>query len=61
MLNRIAGLLKLVHDGEWLKIGLMIDFLSNYGIDWDDAVYDTEEVEMIFNDYFNIKKDKQNC
>jgi len=47
MVNKLAGILKLVCDGEWLKLGLMLDFLSNYGTDWDPAVCDTEDFDKM--------------
>ncbi len=37
MVNRIAGLLKLMLDGEWLKIELLCDALRYYGSDWDSV------------------------
>lgn len=48
MVNRIAGLLKLVSDGEWLKIELMLNSLKNAGIEWDEAEFDTSSIDMIF-------------
>ena len=48
MVNRIAGLLKLVHEGEWLKIELMLNFFKFYGTEWDKAEYDTKEIDFIF-------------
>ena len=48
MVNRIAGLLKLAEEGEWLKISLMLDFLKPYGNEWDKAEYDTEDIEKAF-------------
>ncbi len=60
MVNGVAGFCKLTLDGEWLKIGLMLDFLSSYGLDWDEAEYDTEDIDMIFNHEFDIDMEKQN-
>lgn len=48
MVNRIAGLLKLVHDNEWLKIELMLHRLKNYGIEWDEVEFDTKDIDLIF-------------
>lgn len=51
MVNRIAGLLKLALDGDWIKLELMIEMLKNYGDNWDEVEYDIEEI----NEYFKIK------
>lgn len=55
MVNRIAGLLKLINDGEWIKIELMLNLLQYYGKDWDKAVYDNSEIEFIFRDALQLK------
>lgn len=60
MVNRIAGLLKLIEEGEWLKIGLMLETLSCYGREWDKAEYDTKEIETIFNYELDDIREKQN-
>ena len=51
MVNRIAGLLKTVSDGEWIKILTLFDsiFYRNSGSNWDKVVYDVEEMELVFN------------
>lgn len=59
MVNKIAGLLKLVNDGKWLKIELMLSFLKNYGVDWDPCEYDTEEIDMIFKHSLGIWEDDE--
>ena len=53
MVNRIAGLLKLANDDEWLKIRLMLSYFKLFGQDWDKPEYDTEDIEQIYN--ANIK------
>lgn len=53
MVNRIAGLLKLANDNEWLKIRLMLSYFKLFGQDWDKPEYDTEDIEQIYNS--NIK------
>jgi hypothetical protein len=58
MVNRIAGLLKLANNGEWLKIVLMLKTLEPYGREWDKAEYDTEEIELIFQHMFEISKER---
>ncbi len=56
MVNKIAGLLSLICDGEWLKIGLLLEYLSQYGAEWDKAELDTKEVDLIFNSALGIDK-----
>lgn len=48
MVNKIAGLLSLINDGEWLKIEMLLAFLSNYGTEWDPAEIDTKDIDTIF-------------
>ncbi|MCM1370726.1 MAG: hypothetical protein NC181_02395 [Clostridium sp.] len=63
MVNKIAGLLKLMHDGEWLKIELMLNFLKCYGSEWDKAEYDTKDIDIIFKNaigYYDEVNDKTN-
>ncbi len=55
MVNKIAGLLFLVEQEEWLKIELLIDFLSKYGKDWDKAELDTKEIDMIFDSSLGVR------
>lgn len=55
MVNRIAGLLKLINDGEWIKIELMLNFLQYYGVDWDKAEYDNSDIELIFRNAMHLK------
>lgn len=57
MVNKIAGLLKLASEGEWLKIELMLDFLKNYGCSWDKPEYDTNEIEYIFKLNFGLEEE----
>ena len=54
MVNRIAGLLKLVQEGEWLKISIMLDYLKYSGSNWDKVEYDTEEIEV----FYQLEKEK---
>jgi len=56
MVNRIAGLLKLALDGDWIKLELMIEILKNYGGNWDEVEYDTQEIE----EYFKFKCNQNN-
>lgn len=55
MVNKIAGLLKLIEDGEWLKIEIMLGYLQYYGGDWDEAEYDISDIEFIFKRQFGMK------
>ncbi len=59
MVNKIAGLLKLVNDGHWLKIELMLIALKNYGVEWDPCEYDTKEIDMVFKHRMGIPEDDE--
>lgn len=48
MVNRIAGILSAIEEGEWLKLELLYSFYRLYGTDWDAAEPDKEEMELIF-------------
>ena len=48
MVNRVAGLLKTMHNEDWLKLELLLNFYSHFGLDWDKPVPDTEEIDTIF-------------
>lgn len=58
MVNRIAGLLKLIDDGEFLKIDLLFNtFIYRYcGSNWDKVTYDTDEIDYVFNNTILNKK-----
>lgn len=63
MVNKLANLLSLALDGEWLKLELLLERLSHYGYDWDKAEINTEDIETIFNNRLKratdeIEKDK---
>ena len=51
MVNRIAGLLKTINNGEWLKLELLLNFYSVYGKSWDEPIPDTDEIDAV---YYNI-------
>ncbi len=55
MVNKIAGLLKLASDGEWIKIELMLNFMKLYGTDWDKAEYDTSDMEYLFRKAMDLE------
>ncbi len=57
MINKIANLLTLANDGEWLKIEILLASFSNFGTDWDSAEIDMEDVDMIFNHELEKIKD----
>ncbi len=59
MVDRIAGLLKLINDGQWLKIELMLSAFRNYGVEWDPCEYDTKEIDMIFKHRLGIWEDEE--
>lgn len=52
MVNRIAGLLKTMHKGDWLKLELLFNFCSLYGKNWDKPIPDTEEIDSICSNKF---------
>ena len=57
MVNRIAGLLKLINDDEWLKIELMLLTTREfgYGREWDKAEYDLDEINQIYEYETNME------
>lgn len=56
MVNRLAGILTAVHEGRWLQLELLYSFLQNYGIDWDKAEPDIEELELVWRESLSIFK-----
>lgn len=52
MVNRISGLLKTMHNGEWLKLELLFNFYSLFGKDWDKPVPDTDEIDALYSNKF---------
>ncbi len=52
MVNRIAGLLKTMDNGEWLKLELLLNFYSLFGRDWDKPSPDTDEIDAIYSSKF---------
>ena len=52
IVNRIAGLLKTVNDEEWFKLELLFNFYKHYGNDWDTPIADTEEIDVIYKNFF---------
>lgn len=58
MVNKIAGLLSLINDGEWLKIEMLLAFMSNYGKTWDKAEIDTSDIDKIFDYEFGQVSEK---
>ena len=53
MVNRTAGLLKTLFDGEWIKILVLFDsiFYRNCGSNWDKPRYDVVELDMVFKSF----------
>ena len=43
MVNRIAGILKLIQEEQWAKLEILMRAYGIYGCDWDKAEPDTEE------------------
>lgn len=58
MVNRIAGLVKLMQEGEWLKIELLCNALRYFGTEWDKVESDTKEIDFIFNNNFGLEEEE---
>lgn len=56
MVNKIATLMKLIIDNEWVKVEILLDFFSRYGNDWDKAEINVEEVDFLFYNALNNEK-----
>ena len=52
MVNRIAGLLKTLNKGEWLKLELLLNFYGLYGTEWDKPIPDTDEIDFFYSKKF---------
>lgn len=52
MVNRIAGLLKTLNNGDWLKLELLLNFYRLFGSEWDKPIPDTDEIDFIFSEKF---------
>lgn len=52
MVDRIAGLLETIDNGEWLKLELLFNFYSLFGKDWDKPNPDTDEIDALFSNKF---------
>ena len=64
MVNKIATLLNLVSNSEWLKLELILNFMGLYGHDWDKAEIDMSDVDLIYQNKLNkrierLKNDKK--
>lgn len=59
MVNRIAGLVKLMQEGEWLKIELLCNALRYFGTEWDKAEMDTKEIDFIFKSNFGLEEEEE--
>ncbi len=51
MVNRIAGLLKTMNNGEWIKIELLLNYYKLFGSEWDKPIPDTDEIDMRFSKF----------
>lgn len=56
MVNRIAGLLETINNGEWLKVDLLLEKYSKFGKSWDKPVADVDTINTIYNNSFNFNK-----
>lgn len=52
MVNRLAGILVAIYEERWLQLELLYAFLQQYGMDWDKAEPDMEELDLIWNIVF---------
>lgn len=48
IVNRIAGLLKTINDGDWLKLELLLNYYRFFGNNWDKPIADTEEIDFSY-------------
>lgn len=53
MVNRIAGLLVKMFDGQWLQIELLLSYYEEYGTNWDQAIPDTHEFEFSWDRFLD--------
>ena len=58
MVDRFAGILSYIGKGNWLHLELIYDYYNKYGSGWDNAVPDTEEMDIVL-EYF-IEELKEN-
>lgn len=47
MVNRIAGLLSAIADNNWLQLELLLSYYRFFGIEWDKAEPDLEEINSV--------------
>lgn len=45
MVNRIAGLLTAIADKKWLQLSVLLSHYMHYGIKWDKAEPDMDEID----------------
>ena len=48
MVNRLAGLMSTIAQGQWLELELLFEYYKIYGTDWAPAVPDVEELKRNF-------------
>lgn len=53
MVNRIAGLLETINNGEWLKLELLLNNYSLFGRQWDKPIADTKELDLAYSTFLN--------
>lgn len=59
MVNRIAGLLETMNKEEWLKLELLLNVYSMYGLSWDKPEADTNEINEIYRIMLIDKRKKK--
>ncbi len=55
MVDRIAGILETIYEGDWLKLELLLDFYSNFGTNWDKPNPDKKEIELLYKKSLEIE------
>ena len=60
MVNKIAGILETISNGEWLKLELLLNYYQQrYGKNWDTPISDTEEIELEYQIFLKQIQERQ--
>ena len=60
MVNKIAGILETISNGEWLKLELLLNYYQQrYGKNWDTPISDTEEIELEYEIFLKQIQERQ--
>ena len=55
MMNHVSGIIKMLIEGEWLKLEALLEAYKIYGSDWDKAEPEIAEINDIFEFMCNVK------